>query len=93
MVMLNSRGCAIQALVRGRHRRFGNRGALGPHLQDSGGDGGRPTPELRTTMVNGVHGKCGVVSSLTKFFDASTGSRVLAMSWPASRVTRSYAGL
>src|ERR1700752_1540173 len=42
-----------------------------------------------TTIVNGVHGKCCVVNSLTKFFDDCTGSPFLATSWPASSVTRS----
>src|SRR5215212_539074 len=42
-----------------------------------------------STTENAVQGKCGVVNSLTKFFDDCTGSPFLAMSWPASSVARS----
>ena len=47
-----------------------------------------------STIVNAVHGKCGVVNSPTKFFDDCTGSPgIFATSWPASSVTRSNCAL
>ena len=46
-----------------------------------------------STRVNGVHGKCGVVNSVTKFCAATSGVPLtLAMSCPASSVTRSKRG-
>ena len=66
---------------------------LAADLQESGGDGRRRNGQTTSTIVNGVHGKCGVVNSLTKFFDDCTGSPFFARSWPASSVTRSKFGL